>query len=297
MDEFQPELTVFTPTYNRAHTLHRLYNSLVNQSSDQVEWLVVDDGSTDHTADVIADFSREGKVHIRYEKKENGGKHTALNMGIRLARGKYFLCVDSDDCLEDNALAQILRALQEKPDGVIAYKSYWDSGDRIGDPFPENLQKTTLFSLINNHCCSGDRTLIFRTDYIKQIEIPEPEGYHFFPETYLYDQFDKHHTCVLLPENLCRCEYLPGGYSDTFRMLMIRNALPMKWFYANRLDMPCRLSQRFSNAWHYIGFSMLAPGETGRYRGKYRWMLPFALLPGIAMYMMYGRYRMMDQRK
>lgn len=297
MDEFVPVLTVFTPTYNRAHTLRRLYDSLLQCGCDKMEWLVVDDGSTDDTADVVSGFNQEGKVYIRYIKKKNGGKHTALNTGIRMAQGTYFLCVDSDDCLEKDALACIFDTLQSKPDGVIAYKSYWDSGERIGDAFPEGLRHSTLFALINDYQCSGDRTLIFRTEILKKIQIPEPKGYTFFPETYLYDRFDEHYSYVLLPESLCRCEYMAGGYSDTFRMLMIRNALPMKWFYADRIDMPCRFSQRFSNMWHYVGYSLLASGKEGCYTGKYRWMLPLALLPGIAMYIVYGYYRMTDRRK
>lgn len=297
MDDFQPVLTVFTPTYNRAHTLRRLYDSLIQMGCDKVEWLVVDDGSADRTAEAVAEFSREGKVQIRYIKKENGGKHTALNEGIRQARGDYFLCVDSDDCLEEDALEHIFQTLQSSPEGVIAYKSYWNSGERIGAAFPESLTRTTLFSLINDYKCSGDRTLIYRTDILKQIRIPEPTGYTFFPETYLYDRFDERHCCVLLPVSLCRCEYMAGGYSDTFRMLMIRNALPMKWFYADRMDMPCRFSQRFSSAWHYVGYSLLAPGKQGRYKGKYRWMMPLAMPFGLAMYLVYGYYRMMDRRK
>jgi len=104
VDELLPGITVFTPTYNRAHTLKRLYDSLVSQDTSSIEWLVVDDGSYDGTAKLIKDLEQEKELDIHYVYKENGGKHTALNLGIQLARYQYFLCVDSDDCLEEGAL-------------------------------------------------------------------------------------------------------------------------------------------------------------------------------------------------
>ena len=85
-------LTVFTPAYNRAATLPRLYESLLQQSCFEFEWLIIDDGSADDTPAVAAGFTGEGKFPVRYVYKENGGKHTALNRGIELARGRYFLC-------------------------------------------------------------------------------------------------------------------------------------------------------------------------------------------------------------
>ena len=103
-------LTVCTPTYNRAHTLPRLYESLVRQTSQDFEWLVVDDGSTDNTRELVDGWVAEGRIRIRYVYKENGGKPSAHNLGVRLAAGELFFCVDSDDYLTDNAVELILSA-------------------------------------------------------------------------------------------------------------------------------------------------------------------------------------------
>ena len=298
MNELLPGITIFTPTYNRAHTLKRLYDSLLLQDPQMLEWLIVDDGSTDDTAELVRGFAAQAQVQVRYLYKENGGKHTALNVGIQNAARQYFLCVDSDDCLAEGALERILDCVRRRsPKGIIAYKSRLDSGEVIGDPFPEGLEQTTLFSLINDHRSSGDRTLIYQTALLRGITIPEPEGMTFFPETYLYDRFDQQHRCVLLPEVLCRCEYLAGGYSDSFRMLMIRNALPMKWFYAERIDMPSSFSVRYGSVFRYVAFSLLAPGKTGRYRGKYWYLLPLGFPKGFAMFLVYGYFRLRDRRK
>lgn len=288
-----PGITVFTPTYNRAHLLGRLYESLVKQNCNGLEWLVVDDGSTDDTEQTVAAFAAEGKVNIRYIRKENGGKHTALNVGIREASRTYFVCVDSDDFLASDAVLQLMTCIDTyAPDGIIAYKKEYPSGKRIGKDFPEGLEQTTLVELINNYDCAGDRTLVYKTELLRPIQIPEPPGQRFFPETYLYDRFDEHYACRLLGRELCECEYLQGGYSDSFRNLMIRNALSMKWFFAERIDMPVKRSVRFDAAYRYIAFACMAHSRLGRYRGKRRLLLVAALPTGLAMFARYSYHKM-----
>ena len=292
-----PGITVFTPTYNRAHTLPRLYESLLEQRGD-FEWLVVDDGSTDDTGSLVASFAAEEKIPIRYVYKENGGKHTALNEGIRQAQREYFLCLDSDDALASGAIDILMQSIREHvPDGIIAYKSLMDSEQRIGPAFPEGLETATLYDLINVYGCAGDRTLVYRSDILAKNLIPEPKGVKFFPETYLYDRVDEVYTSILLRQVVCRCEYQEGGYSDSFRMLMIRNALAMKWFFAARIDLPSTFGVRMGNLQRYIGYALLEPGQIGKYQGKYRYLLPLAFPKGLAMYMVYGFYRFRDRKK
>ena len=96
--------TVFTPSYNRAHTLDRVYSSLCAQTFTDFEWVIVDDGSTDGTADLVASWRKEHPFPIIYEKQSNQGKHIAVNRGAQLARGELFLIADSDDAFPSNAL-------------------------------------------------------------------------------------------------------------------------------------------------------------------------------------------------
>ena len=100
-------LTVFTPTFNRAHTIARTFNSLKQQTFKNFEWLIVDDGSTDSTEKVVEGFIESSDLNIRYIKKENGGKHTAYNLALEQAAGELFFVVDSDDWLPDNSLSDI----------------------------------------------------------------------------------------------------------------------------------------------------------------------------------------------
>ncbi len=289
----QIKLTIFTPTFNREKTLPRLYKSIVEQkNTEEVEWLIIDDGSTDGTKKLIEEYIVEKKVQIRYIKKINGGKHTAMNVGIQNSKGEYFLCVDSDDFLEKNAIEDILEFLKKyKPNGVIAYKKEYPSNKIIGDKFPENLSETTLFDLINIRKSSGDRTLIYKTSLIKFIKIPEPQNIKFFPETYLYDRFDEKYKCVILPKVLCCCEYLEEGYSSDFRNLMIKNSLAMKWFYAERIDFPCAFKFRFQSAYRYVAFTLLSKCKEGKYKGKNKGIIIAAIPFGIAMYLVYEYYR------
>ena len=90
-------LTILTPTYNRGYIINKAYESLIKQSNKDFEWLVVDDGSNDNTEEIVKKFIEEDKIKIRYLHKENGGKHTALNVGINNAHGDLILILDSDD--------------------------------------------------------------------------------------------------------------------------------------------------------------------------------------------------------
>ena len=285
-------ITIFTPTFNRATTLPRLYESLVRQSCGEFEWLIVDDGSSDGTKKLVESYIQENKISINYIYKVNGGKHTAINVGLKNAAGEYFFCVDSDDFLEDNAILDIVTFIKQKnPVGIIAYKKETGHEDIIGAPFPDSLVKSTLFNLINNYKCGGDRSLIYKTQLIRQFVIPEPKGVKFFPVTYLYDCFDNQYECHLLPKSLCVCEYMEGGYSANFRMLMINNAVSMKWFYGHRIDLKCTLVQRYISAFRYVAYSLLSRSKEGKYCGKHKTLVCLSYPMGVAMYIVYAIFR------
>lgn len=107
MTENSVKITVFTPTYNRAYLLKNLYESLCRQQFRDFEWLIVDDGSQDETQAIVEQWEKEANFSIRYFKKQNGGKHTAINVGLEKAVGELFFTVDSDDYLTDDALERI----------------------------------------------------------------------------------------------------------------------------------------------------------------------------------------------
>ena len=138
-------ITIFTPAYNRAHLLQRLYDSLLIQTYKNFEWLIVDDGSTDNTKQIVDKFIEENKLQIKYIYKDNGGKHTAINTGVQQAKFDLFLIVDSDDFLPEDAVSLTFKAWQNVKDnskvcGIIGL-SQFTKGKIIGDKFlQENWQ-------------------------------------------------------------------------------------------------------------------------------------------------------------
>ena len=292
MQKYTRGITVFTPTYNRAGNLSKLYESLLAQKNKDFEWLIVDDGSTDGTKEVVEEFIGEKKVDIRYIYKENGGKHTALNIGMHSAKREYFVCIDSDDYLEEDAIDSIIECVNRiRPDGIIAYKRELGKDGIIGDEFPKGMTYSTLFDLTSYYSCNGDKTLIHRTELLEPIYIPEPKCVKFFPEAYVFDRFDEKHRSFLLRKSICVCEYLDDGYSSNYRKLLINNAVSFKWSNGERIDMPCKFKQRFISAFRYDAYSMLARSKEGKYRGKHKAMLVIAFPVGLIIYMAHSIYK------
>ena len=141
-------LTIFTPAYNRAHTLLRTYESLCSQSRKDFIWLIVDDGSTDNTAELVQHWqSRDNGFEIQYIYKENGGMHTAHNVAYANIRTELNTCIDSDDMLAKGAVEKILSKWPEVRGkgyaGLVGLDADF-SGNIIGKGFPESAKETTL---------------------------------------------------------------------------------------------------------------------------------------------------------
>ena len=98
------KITVLTPTYNRKDTLLRTIQSIENQDFLDWEYIIVNDGSTDNTDEVVEQFMQTTKHPVLYIKKENGGVHTARNLGYKNAHGELLINLDSDDEMLPDAL-------------------------------------------------------------------------------------------------------------------------------------------------------------------------------------------------
>jgi len=171
-------LTVFTPAYNRAHLLPRLYESLKRQTSKDFVWLIADDGSQDHTKKVIKNFIAENFIEIKYYYQENQGMHGAHNLAYRNIETILNTCIDSDDYMPDNAVELIINKWntidQEKYSGIVGLDQDEKSGKVIGTKF--TTQTTTLEDFYLNGG-TGDKKLVYRTDIMQScantIEIPK----------------------------------------------------------------------------------------------------------------------------
>lgn len=267
-------LTVFTPTFNRAHTIARTFNSLKQQPFKDFEWLIVDDGSTDSTEKVVEGFIESSDLDIKYIKKENGGKHTAYNLALEQAAGELFFVVDSDDWLPDNSLKDIA-ALSEKimdddsVGGVIALKTTPD-GAVIGKKFrQENCFAT--FRQLELTGQRGERSIVFKTKIARKFPFPVIRGERFMPEGVVYDKYNQDYRFVIRNNSLTTCEYQSDGLSSAPRKLMLKYPGGYTLYYRSRIDMAVSLMERIGYVIRYNMFRKLYKGnDIAAYKGAYK---------------------------
>ena len=231
------KLTIFTPAYNRAHTLPRTYESLCSQNCKDFIWLIVDDGSQDNTAELVRQWQKKDNgFEIRYIFKENGGMHTAHNTAYELIDTELNTCIDSDDKLADGAVEKILEKWEQVKDlgyaGIIALDADFD-GNVIGKGFPEDMTETTVIGYYAAGG-SGDKKLIYRTDIIKQYPAyPVFEGEKYVALSYKYRLIDQTYKMAVLNEIVCNVEYQPDGSTGTMWKQYLKN--PKGWMFWRKI--------------------------------------------------------------
>lgn len=257
-------LTLFTPAYNRAKTLPRLYESLLRQTCFDFEWLIIDDGSNDDTAELVRSFTGEGKFPVRYICKENGGKHTAHNLALEEARGEWFLCVDSDDTLTSTAVEDILNAAKGLPGnaGIASYKTDM-GGTMLGKPFPGGLRYAKMHEL------NGEFAYAFPTAFARRFPFPVFSGERFMSESVVYDRMDREGRMYLLDKVTMPCEYQPEGYSRSINALMKRNPRGFCLYFMQRVDLT-KGTGRLVTAGKYWCFRLMGWGGTPAYSGRHK---------------------------
>lgn len=217
-------ITVFTPTYNRAKKIQQLYQSLCRQTRKDFIWLVVDDGSTDNTEEIINTWINEGKICIQYHKQENGGKMRAHNWGARLCKTKFFVCVDSDDYLIDEAIEIMEEKIPEIDEddtkiGLLLLR-YLSESDNT--PVNYNGKYTTLKGLYDSGF-RGETTLLFKAEILRHYPFPVVDGEKFITENISYSLIDQKYEYLLVPKAVTICEYDTDGYTLNLLDLYINN--------------------------------------------------------------------------
>jgi glycosyltransferase involved in cell wall biosynthesis len=187
-----PLFTVFTPTYNRAHTIDRVFDSLRMQTLRDFEWLVVDDGSTDGTEELIAEWKKVADFPIRYFSQARSGKHIAHNRAVREARGKFFAPIDSDDALLPDTLESVSIAWNDIPVSERSgFCGIWglcrdQRGAIVGDSYPTSLYDAYLPEVTYVRRIGGEKWPVFRTDVLRRFPFPEIPHTRFVPEALVW---------------------------------------------------------------------------------------------------------------
>lgn len=258
----KPFLTVFTPAYNRGYTLSRTYESMKQQKNTDFIWLIVDDGSSDNTAELVRQWQAEkNDFEIRYVYKENGGMHTAHNVAYALIDTELNTCVDSDDALAPDAVQIIYDAWQRVKDqgyaGLLALDAEF-GGKLIGKGFPEGLTSTTLGDYYRNGG-SGDKKLILRTDVVRQYPpYPTFEGERFVPLGSMYTMIDRDYELSVLDEVVCLVEYMPDSSTNNMIRQYYRNPNGFRYGRLVTLTEKSTLKRRLMVYVHYAAESILA---------------------------------------
>ncbi len=254
-------ITVFTPTYNRAHLLPVLYDSLCSQTFNDFEWLIVDDGSVDNTEELVKSFVNEGKITISYFKKENGGKHRAVNYGVKKAKGELFFIVDSDDKLPKEALYLVNENYQKiKYDdsfaGICGLKAYFN-----GDLLPGIIDYDILECRGMDYCykrkgiANGDiAEIVPKTSVIMKFPFPEYEGENFCAESAIWNPIYDKYKFRFFNKVIYLCEFLEDGLSANSLRSRMNNPLSAMHIYKDLCIFDVPLPVKIKAAVNYWRF-------------------------------------------
>ncbi|MFB2832750.1 glycosyltransferase family 2 protein [Aeromonas jandaei] len=233
-----------TPTYNRAYVLPRLYDSLCQQTRQDFEWLVIDDGSTDGTAELIFDYRVKSDFSINYFYKENGGKHRAINEGVVHATGDWIIIVDSDDLLTGDAVAKLYDVMNHIGSEFVGmcFRRTTLSGHIIGISDPAWSKSIVMQPIMAGHVLKGDLAYVFRTNVMRECPFPEFPGEKFVPELYIWNKIaDIGKIVFYVDQVIYLCEYLPDGYTSNFKKNLRSNPCGFGLFYRDQVIRDTRL--------------------------------------------------------
>lgn len=263
-----PSLTVFTPTYNRAYILPKLYDSLCRQLDNDFEWLIVDDGSTDNTRQLIESYISEGRIDIRYVCQANGGKHTAINRGVDLARAPLFMIADSDDYLTYDAVAWIKQAsadvMSDDSFGGFSGIRITPDGEKIGGgPAFEPIDSNPIDIRFRHHI-RGDLAEVLKTSVMRQFPFPVFDGERFCPEAMVWNRIARRYDMRFFHQGIYVCEYLPDGLTAKITKLRRESPKASMTYYSELFHTQIPFVQKIKAAINFWRFSLAA------YKQEYR---------------------------
>lgn len=260
MTTTRPVFTVFTPTFNRARTLPRVYDSLCAQTFTNFEWLIVDDGSADDTPTLVQGWIDAGRLAVRYLRQANAGKHVAFNRGVREARGELFVPLDSDDSCVPQALERFHHHWKAIPeDGRSGFSGITclcrdDRGRIVGGPLPADTLDGRPFEVMSRLRRQGEMWGFHRTSVLSAFPFPEVPGERFVPEGLVWNRIGQRYQIRFINEAL-------RGYHDTAdslsaKMILIRARSPVATvtYYQELMGLRLRLVEKLkaaANAWRF----------------------------------------------
>lgn len=253
-------ISVITPTYNRGYILNKAYNSLLAQTDKDFEWLIIDDGSTDDTKIKVNEYISENKINISYHAKSNGGKHTALNLGIQKAKGNLILILDSDDYLTNDAIETAKKY----------YEKYADNKDIAGISFLRRIKNPVYEAKEFTECIANpidfkynngflsDMCEVFRRDVLLKYPFPVFENERFLSEAVVWNEIALKYDMVYVPIEIYCTEYLEDGLSRNWLKSVIKCPLGARANCISFMNKRFKFSIRIKNCIMYDIYSIIA---------------------------------------
>jgi len=280
-------ITVFTPTYNRAFCLDQVYESLVRQTSKDFTWLIVDDGSSDNTKELVDSWGLEKKLEIQYVYQENKGMLGAHNTAHSVIGTELTICIDSDDYMPGEGIEKILELWKlhrhdKTVAGLVGMDCYKD-GKIIGDSFPESLPFIT-YREVNK--IKGDKKYVYRTEVLKEFgPYPVVEGEKFPAQGYLYRLIDSKYRLVPVNETFCVVEYLPDGNSFNKLKSYLKNPNGFAIHRLLLMETAESIPEKFRNAIHYVSSCLIAKKWKNIFTNKFKSVTIPAFPFGVVLYL------------
>lgn len=194
----EAKITIITPTYNRAHTLPRVYESLKNQTFKDFIWLIMDDGSTDATKVLVDQFQAENLMQIEYISHQNQHKFITVFKGVEKVDTPYFMVVDSDDSYPANALELLYKEVnaiknQQRYISIMGLSQYPD-GSIVGNAYRGSGFDGSILEMRYRYKVRGDKFGIFITKtyqkLLKEFDYSPYLGKGYIPQSVFFNTYD-----------------------------------------------------------------------------------------------------------
>ena len=278
-------ITILTPTFNRAHLLPRLFESLTHQTDFDFEWLVIDDGSTDGTSDLFAGKTfLSAPFPIRYYRQENGGKHRALNAGVKQAKGDFIFIADSDDWLLPQSVAIVGQHTSAIADDNIfagvAGLDVFDDERIVGTGLPQDIIDCNAMDIRYRYHVDGDLKEVFKTTVLQEFPFPEIQDERFCPEQLVWFRIAQKYKLRYFNIPIYVAEYQPNGI--TASIIRVRMLAPQAtcMMYAEMLAYKIPFKEKIKAAINFWRFKTCAPSRVmiTTLKGGWRWCYLIGML-------------------
>ena len=264
------KLSILTATYNRANYLPKLYESIKENLKYNItpEWIIVDDGSTDDTKNIVQSFIDENKVIIKYLYQKNNGKMLAINEAVKMATGDLIVDCDSDDCFTNNSFEIIeknaKKLLQNQELYGLVFLKSEENGKISGKEFSQKEHITSMFDLYFKEDIGGEKIIVYNSKIRKQYSHQLEHNEKFITEARMYHKMDEKYKLLAINEVIEQGSYIEDGYTKNINKTFKESPYGYYMYFKELLQKDMRgvmFSKRLYAIKHYILFSYLTKNK------------------------------------